>query len=160
MTDVLEQVGQVFGTYKDAGTLAALIVLVNLLVNLLKVVGKFPFFGRFVKAAWLPWIAIGLGALLATLTALASGVPVGKALLAGVFAGLSAIGVHQGWVSIAPSERAKQAAANQVKDALAGPELEVKKKVEALKAHIDEAAREPDKKARLKKLADLANGTR
>jgi hypothetical protein len=169
MEDIIQQLSQVVTDWQTLGLLAGLVALIKLLTDALKLASseKAPrwlskAFG-WIKPAWRPWVAVALGFLGATLAAAAEGASWPDALITGVLGGvlgLGATGTHEAIGALKPSERAKKDAAAAVSRALDGPEAEVKAKVEAMKADLDRAAALPDKKARLKALADAANARR
>jgi hypothetical protein len=89
--DLINQFLSVITTWQQAGVVAGLIVLVNLLTN----VAKLEFIAKRVPAAVLPWIAVGLGGLGGFFLALSAGKPLAQAVVAGIIAGLGAIGTHE-----------------------------------------------------------------
>ncbi len=91
MDEFINQLTSIVTTWQQAGALAGLILLVNLLTNLTKL----QLFASRVPAAARAWVAAGLGTAGGLLTALASGKPVPQALLAGLIIGLGAIGTHE-----------------------------------------------------------------
>lgn len=160
MDDILQQLGKVISDWNTVGALAGLIALVNLLVQLTKLHSLPGFLGKamaWIKPSWRPYLAIGLGMLGGFLVALQQGKSWGAAVVGGIITGLGAIGGHEAITQAQPSEKARKEAASAVEAALTGERDEVKAKVDAMKAELDKVVALPDKKARLKALADLAN---
>lgn len=163
MQDLIPLASQIISDWKELGALAGFVAIVNLLVYLTKLASGegapewlAKLFG-FISAPWRPWLALGLGSLGGFLSGIQSGAPIMEAIAGGLAAGLAAIGVHQIVGTLHPSEAAKRDAAAVVNDALSGSEEETKAKIEALKSNLDAAVAFPDKKSRLKALADFAN---
>lgn len=154
--EFLEQAFEVIKTWKEAGAIAGLIAAVALLTQL----SKLPKIAKFIPTIIRPWVAIGLGVIGGILTSVATGTGLMQAVLSGVLAGLGATGLFEAIKPAQPSETAKAEAKQAVSEALKGPQAEVAAKVETLKHQLDVAASMPDKKARLKRLAELARATK
>lgn len=116
MDDILNQLTQLVSTWEQAGTLAGLVVLVNLLTNLTKI----KWLQDRVPAAARPWIAAVLGTAGGVLTALVGGKPLPLALVSGLLIGMSAIGTHELVSTARPKVRAARKAAKAAMKA-AGP---------------------------------------
>lgn len=147
LTDLL----QVVGDFRTAGLLAGMIAVVNLLTNLTKV----PLVAKYVKPAWRPWVALGLGAVGSGLAALSSGVSIPAAVLTGLVSGFSAIGSHE-LLSTVGKKATERAAGKVVTDALKAPNEQVKAKVDVLTKELATATAKPAD-ARMTDLANLAN---
>jgi len=91
MDELITQALSVITTWQQAGAVAGLIILVNLLTNLFKIEAV----AKRVPAAVLPWVAVALGGVGGFLLALSAGKPLAQAVVAGVLAGLGAIGGHE-----------------------------------------------------------------
>lgn len=169
MEDIIQQLSQVVTDWKTMGVLAGLLALIKVVIDLTKLASS-PTAPKWVskafgwlKPAWRPWFATGLGFVAVALAAKLEGKTWVEALMSGLLGGvlgLGASGAHEAIGSLKPTERAKKEAAAAVADALDGPEAEVKAKVATMKADLDKVAALPDKKARLKALADAANARR
>lgn len=169
MEDIIQQLSQVVTDWKTLGALAGLLALIKVVTDLTKLAATPEAPKWLVKAfswlkpAWRPWFATGLGFLAVALAAKLEGRTWVEALMAGLLGGvlgLGASGAHEAIGALKPTERAKKEASAAVAHALDGPEAEVKAKVEAMKADLDKVAALPDKRARLKALADAANARR
>jgi len=101
MDDFHNQLTAVVTTWREAGALASLILLVNLLTNLTKL----QVFAEHVPPAARGWIAAGLGSVGAFLAALTSGKPLALAVMSGLVIGLGAIGVHELISKLKPTKR-------------------------------------------------------
>lgn len=93
--ELLEQASGAYTNWKKLGWLAGLVALVNLLINCLKVGAIKRWFDEQKKAWLIPYMAIGLGALLGVLSIFLTGGDPVQNLVAGVMAGLGAIGGHE-----------------------------------------------------------------
>jgi len=102
VNELIAQALSVITTWQQAGAVAGLIIAVNLLTNLFKVQAV----SKHVPAVVLPWIAVVLGGVGAFLLALSAGKPLGQAVIAGIMAGLGAIGTHELVKSSKPAVRA------------------------------------------------------
>lgn len=91
MDDIIAQLGSVVSSWDTLGTLAGMIAVVNLLVNLTKL----KWLSDKVPAKARPWIALGLGALGGFLTALAASKSIPQAVVQGILNGMAAIGTHE-----------------------------------------------------------------
>lgn len=150
---ILTDIGALVQNGKTLGAVGALIIVVNILMKLTKV----QIVSKYIKPAWRPWIAMGLGTVGGILATLASGGSVVNAIVAGVIAGLGGVGVHEVYTTVAPTEKAKKEAATAVSKALDGPEAVVKTRVEALKVEMGKLSSMASKKERLAALAGILN---
>lgn len=91
MDDLINQFLNVITTWQQAGIIAGLVVVVNLLTNLTKLGA----FAKYVPAVARPWVALGLGVAAGFLSALAAGKSLAQAVVAGLLIGLSSIGTHE-----------------------------------------------------------------
>lgn len=86
---------RVVSDWRTVGTLAGLIALINLLINLLRI----PAIDRWLAARQKKWLkplaSAMLGAILTALSTLATGADLGASLVAGLLFGLSAVGFHE-----------------------------------------------------------------
>lgn len=152
MEQTIEQLLVVVNDWQTMGALAGLIALTNLLTNLTKL----PVLSRFVRPAWRPWIAVGLGVLSATLVSMSQGMAWWMAPIVGLVSGFGSIGAHELFSAVKPSKVAERGAGKVVTDALKAPEAELVQKVQAVQAELNTAVDKPEAD-RLKSLANLAN---
>lgn len=106
-------------------------------------------------------LAAVLGAALAAGTALAEHKPWLQVLLAGLagaMAGATASGIHEVLTHASSKDREAREAAEVIEHALTGGDAEVKAKVDALKAQLDEAAGKGDSATRLSHIAAFMRG--
>lgn len=101
MDDLLNQLASVITTWSQLGTIAGLIVAVNLLTNVIKfqklqdwLCAKLKI-GVDTMKKIIPWVAVFLGAAGGFLTALQQGKPVPQAIVMGIIIGLGSIGTHE-----------------------------------------------------------------
>lgn len=153
---LLEQAFAIIKTWKEAGAIAGLIAVVAVLVQL----SKLPKISKLIPAIIRPWVAVGLGIIGGILTSVGTGTGLMQAVLSGVLAGLASTGLFEFLKPTVPSEKAQSQAKQSVAEALKGPQAEVAAKVDTLKAQLDLAAAMPDKKSRLRRLAELVKETR
>lgn len=82
-------------TWKQLGYLAGLLAATNLLINLLKLTAVKKWFDDNNKTWLLSYVAVGLGAALGILSVLITHANPVQSIVAGVLAGLGAIGGHE-----------------------------------------------------------------
>lgn len=95
LPDLVQGAEKTYDDWTKLGWLAGLMALVKLLVNLLKFAPIAKWFDDQQKGWLKPYIAAGLGALLGGLGTFATGVGLAKSIVAGLLAGLGAVGLHE-----------------------------------------------------------------
>jgi hypothetical protein len=156
LDQLLSQGLGVTSVWKASGAVAGLMAAVNLTVNLTKYPPIYRLLGyRF----WLrPAFSIVAGFLLALLGALGTGSSIPAAILAGIVAGLSNVGVHELYTSaFNPRISAERAAGARVVEAIQRVDAEMAAQVEKVKTQLDSIAAIPGAKERLEALAAWAN---
>lgn len=110
MDDFVNQLTSIATTWSQAGAIAGLILVVNLLTNLTKL----QRFQSWVPAEYRSYFAAGLGMLGGSLTALSTGKPIPQALLSGLIIGMGAIGTHELMTNAKMKMRLRRVAARAV----------------------------------------------
>jgi hypothetical protein len=157
--ELLKQALSALSTWRSAGWIAGMLAVVNLAVNLT----KFPFVDKWLsdwatRHFWLrPAIAVVFGLLSGFLGSLVTNTAWPQAIIAGLLAGLGAIGGHEVWTTFNARVRVERAAGAKLVETLQIADKPVVDRVATLKEDLDKIAALTTEEVRLKALSDWAN---